>query len=194
MKNILIIQGHPDADSYCQALAQAYMQGTAGAGATVQYLRLRDVNFNYNLEHAYKRRTEWEPELVQAWAQVQWAHHIVWVYPTWWGGMPALLKAFIDRLLLPGFAFKYRENSRWWDRLLKGKSARIITTMDMPVWYYWLRYGAPGIRSMKEVTLGFCGFKPVKVTALGSVKYRKQAWLSATLENMAGAGKKDALR
>jgi putative NADPH-quinone reductase len=63
---------------------------------------------------------------------------LVWIHPVWWGGLPAITKGFIDRLFLPGMAYKYRDNSILWDKLLKGKTARIITTLDQPGWYYRL--------------------------------------------------------
>jgi putative NADPH-quinone reductase len=191
VKKILIIQAHPDTNSLCYALAKAYETGAQQAGASVKLLHLRDLQFNYNLEYAYKQRTPWEPALEAVWEDIVWCNHLVIVYPTWWGGVPAQLKALLDRVLLPGKAFQYRAKSRWWDKLLKGRSARVITTMDMPVWYYRLVYGAPGIRSLREVTLQFCGFAPVKVTALGSVKYQTkqkiEGWLKK-VEKLGGAG------
>jgi putative NADPH-quinone reductase len=92
------------------------------------------------------------------------------VHPVWWGGLPALLKGFIDRLFLPGKAFKYRPNSVWWDKLLTGKTARIITTLDQPGWYYRLRFGRPSVNQLKKSTLEFCGIKPVGVTYFGIIK------------------------
>jgi putative NADPH-quinone reductase len=84
--------------------------------------------------------------------------------------MPALLKGFIDRVILPGFAFRYRPDSRWWDRLLKGKSAQLLVTMDTPpLWYRWV-IGRPGHNQMRRSVLGFCGVKPVKVSQFGPVK------------------------
>ena len=47
---------------------------------------------------------------------------------------PALMKGFLDRVLLPGFAFKKREGSVWWDKYLTGKTARLICTLDQPGW------------------------------------------------------------
>lgn len=95
--------------------------------------------------------------------------------------MLALLKGFIDRTFLPGFAFKYRENSPFWDKYLTGKTARLIITMDAPAWYnYWIN-GNAGVKAMKKATLEFCGIKPVKVTTIGSVRFLKpeqiQKWL-----------------
>ncbi len=81
-----------------------------------------------------------------------------------------MMKGFIDRLFLPGLAFQYRQNSIYWDKLLKGKTAHIITTIDQPSWYYWLTYGRPSVNQLKKSTLEFCGIKPVKVSYFGIVK------------------------
>ncbi len=81
------------------------------------------MQFNPNLQFGYQKRIELEPDLLGAWEKIKWADHLVWIHPVWWGGLPAITKGFIDRVFLPGFAFKYRENSVWWDRLLKGKTA-----------------------------------------------------------------------
>jgi NAD(P)H dehydrogenase (quinone) len=84
--------------------------------------------------------------------------------------MPALLKGFLDRCWLPGFAFKYHTHDSFWDRLLIGRSARIIVTSDAPTLYNLIvNFNAP-VRVMKNMVLGFCGFRPVKTTAIGSVK------------------------
>jgi NAD(P)H dehydrogenase (quinone) len=102
---------------------------------------------------------------------IKWADHLVFVYPTWWGTMPALLKGFIDKVFLPGFGFKYRKDSVWWDKLLTGKSARLIVTMDTPPWYFRWVYGRPSHNAMKKSTLEFCGVKPVKIISIGPVKH-----------------------
>lgn len=182
MKKILIINGHPDRLSYCAALVAAYKNGAEESNAEIQEIVVADLQFNFNLSFGYRQRTELEPDLLEAQEKIKWAEHIVWVYPVWWGGLPALLKGFIDRTFLPGFAFGRRENSLWWDKLLTGKTARIITTLDQPAWYYWLVNGRPTYYSMKKMTLEFCGIKPVRTTTIGplrlsSEEYRKK-WLS----------------
>lgn len=178
---ILLINGHPDRESFCSALSQAYKQGAQGAGAEVREINVGDLKFSPNLGHGYRKITELEEDLLKAQDSIKWAEHLVFVYPTWWGTMPALLKGFIDRTFLPGFAFKYRDNSPWWDRLLTGRSARMIVTMDAPLWFYWLAYGRPGHNAMKKAILEFCGIKPVKITSIGSVKQssdkQRAGWL-----------------
>lgn len=175
-KNILIINGHPDSESYNFALVKAYRAGAENAGATIQEIVLRDLKFNPILGSGYRKRTELEPDLLEAWKKILWADHLVFVYPVWWGSTPALLKGFIDRVFLPGFAFKRRDNSLFWDKLLTGRSAHIICTLDQPNWYYWLMYGSPSHKAMKKSTLQFCGVNPVRVTAIGPVQHSKEVY------------------
>ena len=80
------------------------------------------------------------------------------------------MKGFIDRIFLPEFAFKYHKDSPFWDKLLKGKTARLIVTMDAPKWYYWFIYRSPGTNSMKRAILEFSGISPVKITSFSPVK------------------------
>jgi putative NADPH-quinone reductase len=170
MRKILIINGHPNPDSFNYGIAAAYKQGALTAGAEVKEIVVADLNFNPNLKFGYQKRTDLEPDLLDALEKIKWADHMVWIHPVWWGGLPAMLKGFIDRVFLPGFVFQYRENSVWWDKLLTGKSARIITTLDQPSWYYWLMFGRPSVNQLKKSTLEFCGVKPVKVSYVGPIR------------------------
>ena len=170
MKKILIINGHPNKDSFNFALANAYREGAIASGAEVQEIVIADLQFNPNLESGYQKRTELEPDLVAAIEKIKWADHLVWVHPVWWGGLPAITKGFVDRCFLPGIVFQNRENSPWWDKLLTGKSARIITTLDQPGWFYRLWFGQPSVNQLKKCTLEFCGVKPVKLTFVGPIK------------------------
>ena len=181
MKKVLLINGHPNPDSFNFALTAAYRKGAEQSGADVQQLNIVDLDFTPNLRYGYQKRTELEPDLLAAWEQIQWADHLVWVHPVWWGGLPAIFKGFIDRLFLPGFAFQYRENSIWWDKLLKGKTARILTTLDQPGWFYRLFHGRPSINQLKSSTLQFSGVNPVRVTTFGPIRNSKaekrEKWL-----------------
>lgn len=181
MKRILIIKGHPDKESFNFALAEAYKKGAIASGAAVKEINIRDLKFDPNLQFGYRKRTELEPDLIDAQEMMKWAEHLVWVYPVWWGSIPAIMKGFIDRVFLPGFAFQKRENSVWWDKLLKDKSARIISTLDQPAWYYCLVYRQPSYHAMKRLTLQFCGISPVSATTIGPIrlsrKEYRQNWL-----------------
>ena len=100
---ILLINGHPDKESFNWALASAYKKGALKSGAEIKEIRISELSFNVNLQFGYRKRTELEPDLLAAWEDIQWADHLVWVYPVWWGSVPAIMKGFIDRLFLPGF-------------------------------------------------------------------------------------------
>lgn len=179
--NILVIIGHPDPESYCSALAHAYMEGAKGKAAQIRTIDLSQIAFDPNLKYGYRKRTELEDDLKEAQDLIRWADHLVIVYPTWWGTMPAILKGFFDRVLLSGFAYKYREGSSLWDKLLTGKTAHLIVTMDFPSWYNRLIYWQAGHLVMKRNILKFCGIKPVKVTEISGVNAssdeKRKKWL-----------------
>lgn len=188
-KNILIINGHPNGNSYCSALATAYEEGALASGFQVRKIELSALMFETNLKFGYIQRTELEPDLSKSQNDILWANHLVFVYPIWWGTVPALLKGFIDRVFLPGFAFKNRENSPMWDKLLKGKSSRLIVTMDAPSWYYRLVYGSPGHNMMKKAVLQFCGVSPVKATTFSQVKSSTESRRKQWIEQVRTLGK-----
>jgi NAD(P)H dehydrogenase (quinone) len=180
-KKILIIDGHPNEKSFCNALADAYYKGSISGGHEVELLHLRDLEFSLDLSKWYSLKTGLEPDLIKAQQLITWANHIVVIHPVWWGSVPALLKGFFDRALTSGFAFKPRENSHSWDKLLSGRTGHLIYTGDTPTWVYKLFYNRPSVHQVKKIVLEYCGITPVKVTAIAPVrasteKFRKQ-WL-----------------
>ena len=190
MKKILIVNCHPNKESYNFGLADAYKQGALAAGAEVKEIVIAELNFNPNLQYGFQKRTELEPDLLAAWEKIQWCEHMVWVHPVWWGGLPAIAKGFIDRLFLPGMAFKYRENSVWWDKLLAGKTAHIITTLDQPSIYYWLAFGRPSVNMLKKSVLEFSGVSPVKVTYIGPIRKSTDAFRAKGIKQVQELGRK----
>ncbi len=175
MKKIVILNGHPNPDSFNKGLVEAYYAGAKTKGAELKIITIADLAFEPNLRFGYQKRMELEPDLLEAIQLIQWADHLVWIHPVWWGGLPALLKGFIDRTFLPGITYQYRDNSLLWDKLLKGKTAHIITTLDQPGWYYRLMYGRPSVNQLKKSTLQFCGVSKVKVTYIGIVRNSTEA-------------------
>jgi NAD(P)H dehydrogenase (quinone) len=185
-KKILIIYGHPNKESFNFSLGEAYRKGVSETKADIQEIVISDLNFNPNLQFGYQKIQALEPDLLTALDKIRWAEHIVWVHPVWWGGFPAIMKGFIDRLFVPTIAFKYRPNSVWWDKLFTGRSARIITTLDQPSWYYWLFYGRPSVNQLKNSILQFCGITPVRVSYVGTVRNstdrQREKWLNEMYE------------
>ncbi|HEY0600401.1 NAD(P)H-dependent oxidoreductase [Brevundimonas sp.] len=177
-----IIDGHPDGDParYCHALADAYSDGARKAGHEVRLLRLSELDFPILLG-----RADWEaphacPDLTSAQDLVAWSEHLMIVHPLWLGAQPARLKALLEQVLRPGFAF--RAGHAMTGRLT-GRSARLIVTMGMPAPVYRLWFGAHGLKALKRNVLGFVGIRPIRDTLIGNIEglspARRQAWLAA---------------
>lgn len=193
-RRILVILGHPAADSFCAALADAYAGAARDAGATVEMIRLGELAFDPILRAGYRGRQALEPDLEAARASILSADHVAFVYPIWWGSVPALLKGFLDRTFLPGFAFAYRSARQPLpDKLLKGRSGRLIVTLDTPGWFNWLVYGAPGHRMMTQTVLKFCGIAPVRRLALAPLRNSTPEARARFLDKTRAAGRRDAL-
>ena len=188
MKKILIINGHPDKESFNFGLSESYKKGVEKSDAEIKEINIRELNFNPNLQFGYRKRTELEPDLLEAQDKLKWADHLVWIYPVWWGSVPAIMKGFLDRVLLPGFAFKKREGSLWWDKFLTGKTARIICTLDQPAWYYRWFYGGPSHRAMKMLTMHFIGIKKVRITTIGPIRLSKESFRAKWLKRVERLG------
>ena len=180
-KRILMILGTPKNVSLCTALGEAYAQGARDKGHVVRQLKLGEMSFDPILRGGYEQSQTLEPDLLEAQRQIHWAEHLVFVYPVWWGGIPALLKGFFDRTFLPGFAFKYRNRSQLWDKLLSGRTADLLVTMDTPPWYFRWIYGAPAHRQMIRTILGFSGIKTRRLSEFAPVRpsseAQRQNWL-----------------
>lgn len=180
--NVLIILGHPRSTSLCGALADAFAEGAREAGAKVRRLDLAALAFDPHVRTASPREQELEEDLLNAHDLILWAEHLVFIYPTWWGTMPALLKGFLDRVLTQGFAFQTCEGGTGYQELLGGRSAQLITTMDTPPLVYRFIYRQPGRNAMTRATLGFCGIRPVRSLVFGPVRKtgagEREQWLA----------------
>ena len=104
----------------------------------------------------------------------------------WLGFPPALMKGFCERVLTPGFAIERLDGPSFYRPLLKGKSARVIVTMQMPAWMFRLMVGARAALTFSQQILGFVGMKPVRRTYFGMVERvgdaRRRKWLSEVQE------------
>ncbi|MDN3620183.1 NAD(P)H-dependent oxidoreductase [Polaribacter undariae] len=190
MKTILIINGHPDKESFNYALSSAYIKGTGKTDATILQINIADLKFNPNLEFGYRKRMELEPDLSVAIEKIKKADHIVWVFPMWWYGYPAIMKGFIDRVFLPGITYQPIEGKALPEKLLKGKSARLIITADTPKWYDFLIMKSPAINQFKNGTLKFCGVNPVRTTYIASIKNSSSNFRTRWLQKVTFLGER----
>lgn len=169
-RNILILNGHPDPASkgLCHALAEAYADGAHQAGRSVRRLDIAALDFGFLRSQAEFEKVAPPPSIAAAQDSLKWADHLVVIFPLWLGDVPALLKAFFEQTLRPGFAFDYGAKGLPIMHL-KGKSARVIVTMGMPAFVYRWYFRAHGLKNLKRNILRFVGFSPVRDTVLGSV-------------------------
>lgn len=182
-RRILIIQGHPDPHGghFGHALADAYAHGARAAGHAVRRVEVAQVDVPLLRNQAEWTATPPNGALGEAQDAIRWADHLVILFPLWLGTMPALLKAFLEQVLRPGFALIY-EGHRFPQKGLAGKSARVVVTMGMPAfWYRWF-FRAHGVRGLERSILGFCGVKPVHETLIGLVEAKdgraREKWLA----------------
>lgn len=166
---VLLIDGHPDAGRLTTHLLDIYAAALP-ASDEVTRVAVRDLAFTPILRQGYARRTEWEPDLARLAEAFDACDHLVVAFPMWWGAEPAELKGLVDRVMLPGFMFAYHTEDPMWDRLMTGRSADVIVTMDTPPVFLWLAYGNAIIRRWKKQILDFVGFKPVRMLTLGPVR------------------------
>jgi putative NADPH-quinone reductase len=129
-RKILVLDGHPSSFSYVACLAEEYYLNAKKTGFDAKLLEVRELDFDPNLRWGYSKKQALEPDLEKSQELLTWCEHLVIFTPVWWFNMPALLKGFFDRVLLPDFAFKVsREGGkRKVIKMLKGKTATIVYT------------------------------------------------------------------
>jgi putative NADPH-quinone reductase len=192
-KRIVIIQGHPDpaGGHLCHALAEAYAAGAAEGGHAVEtvtpaLLRLPPLE----TKAAFEAPPPGEVAAVQA--VVGAANHLVILFPLWLGGMPGVLKGFLEQVFRPGFLLL--DPAKGWGsaKRLAGVSARIVVPMGMPALAYRWWFGAHGVRSLESGILGLAGIKPVRTSYLGMVDAagdsKRARWL-AEMRRLGSAAK-----
>lgn len=182
-KRVLIVQGHPDASAphFGHALAAAYADAARAAGHTVQTIEVAKIDFPL-----LRSKAEWDSALVPAsllpaQEAIAWAEHLVFFFPLWLGGMPAMLKAFLEQVARPGFALSRLENKGLPKKLLAGRSARLVVTMGMPALVYRWIFRAHSLKALERNILGFVGIAPIHETLIGMVEgepEHRQRWLA----------------
>jgi len=178
-KKILVLLGHPDTESMCCQFADSYAAGAIEKGHEVRRVNLGDMVFDPILHHGYKVIQELEPDLKKLQEDIRWCEHFVIIYPSWWSTMPALLKGLFDRMWLPGFAYKFLPSGIAWQKLLKGRTARVFVTSDSHPFLARFLFG-DNVNEIRDGILWFAGFSP-GITKCGPMKKisreRKTKWI-----------------
>lgn len=188
MPSALIIDGHPDAGSLTAELARRY----AAAHGDARVLALRDLDFDPSLRFGYRRRMQLEPDLIDAKRALAGARTVVVFTPLWWGSVPALLKGFFDRALLPQQEYRYSKLGMP-EGLLTAANGRLFLLADTP-WFLTPFTGLPAQTHVARGTMKFCGIRSVRTTRMLGVKDASPARIESWLSRAQTLGRRDGLR
>ena len=191
-KKIFILLGHTDNESLNAFFSNHYEKGAREAGLEVRRMNLGEMDFDPVLYRGYKEVQELEPDLKKFQEDLKWCHHFVLFYPVWHGGPPAKLKGIFDRAFLPGFAFSWRKYKfLGWQKLLSGRSARVVVTTGSPPIVARMMFG-DYTNEIRKNLLGFSGFGPVRLTQIGpaeKISQEKANKLAKKFERMGSLGR-----
>lgn len=155
---VLMIACHPRADSYSAALREAARAALAARGHEVRLRDLHAEGFVPTMSAEEHRVTNTaganEVFVVQEATDLRWAEALVLVYPTWWYGMPAMLKGWFDRVWLPGIAFRIGAGAIE-PMLTNIRRISVVTTYGSPLWLLWY-IGWPDYKVMNRGLRRLC--------------------------------------
>lgn len=187
---VIILDGHPHDDPrhFVHALADAYATGANGRHQT-RRIDIAKLDFPLLRDPADWREGNVPDGLREAQEALGWASHLVMLYPLWLGDMPALLKAFLEQVARPGLAVQPKDSGVY-EKLLIGKSSRLIVAMGIPALAYELFFRAHSVKAFKRNILKFVGPKPVRFSIGGNVEgsaRHRTRWL-VKVERLGRAG------
>lgn len=153
----LIVTAHPASWGFTHKIAHTYKTEREVHGDEVFVMDLYQKEFAQPFlafEDIKKdmRPTDTKDDIQE---RILWANEIVFVFPIWWFGAPAILKNFLDQNLTAGFAYKYHKDGVR-DELLAGRTARVFATADGPAFLYFVAKWVLYIQWRAGI-LGFCG-------------------------------------
>jgi len=190
-RRILIIQGHPDGGGhYCHALAEEYTRGARGEGHVVEQIEIGSLDIPFLRSRGDLQRGATPAAIKHVQSLILASDHVLLIHPLWNGGAPAMLRAFMEQAFRPSFLFpEVPPEARLsfaaaltTRKALKGKTARVIVTMQMPVFIHrWV------FRPHQEANaLWLAGARPVRQTAIGAIESKdpsaRQQWLHRVFE------------
>jgi NAD(P)H dehydrogenase (quinone) len=159
---VLIIYCHPNGKSFASKVHGTVRKALQDKGHIVTDLDLYAEGFKPVMSREERVKYE-DParyrELVDKYAaQLAEAEAIVAVYPTWWYGLPAMLKGYFDRVWAPGIAFDIGSDGKFeTDRLSHIKKLGVVTTYGSPWWLIRLYMGNPEKKLWSRAIRKLCG-------------------------------------
>jgi NAD(P)H dehydrogenase (quinone) len=192
--HIFSLVAHPRSNSFCHAISATARSSLIANGHTIEHHDLYDEGFDLRLtsDEAYTIGDSFEQTLARASDPVLKQHRegvgkaqgLLVVHPNWWGKPPAILAGWMDRILVPGVAYRLEKADGLPQGLLAMKTALIINTSDTEAEREANDLGDPLEQIWGRCVLPYCGvedynrliFRPVN----GSSLETRKSWLEET--------------
>lgn len=182
--NVLIIYAHPNPRSFNRAILETVDTTLRGRGLATRIHDLYEMRCRAVLDGEDLIRN-WRGDLPADTRReqdaVRWAHKLIFIYPIWWFGPPAILKGWIDRVFTRTFAFDFGPEGM--TGLLQHHNAMIINTLGGDeATYQRERWHELLVRPMVEGVLGACGIQAITYRAFYQVTTASHAERQAMLD------------
>lgn len=167
---MLIIYSHPNKVGHCGYILKRLCELCTKKSIKYTLIDLYDIYYDPVLkpeEHYTSGNNNVSDQNKNFQDLIKTHEKFVFIYPTWWQNMPAVLKGFIDRVFIPGFSFKFKKKVP--EKLLKHKKAVIITTTGSPIIVSKILFRSRSLKPLSRDVLSFCGFS-VRGFILGSCR------------------------
>jgi putative NADPH-quinone reductase len=166
----LVIYCHPVEGSLCSAMRDAAVRGLKAGGHEVSVIDLAADDFDpvmsaRDWEKYMNREIDDSPEIVPYLELVQRSEILVFVYPTWWSGLPAQLKGWLERVLVAGVAFRFNEKVQVRPGLTQLRRIHVISTYGSPKLY--VRVVNDNGRRILTRALRLCGSRKTRTSHQG---------------------------
>ena len=166
----LVIYCHPKEGSFTSAVRDVVLENLQAKGAEVRLCDLYHRDFAPILTAEELSTYENTPQNIEPVAEdvenLKWCDTLIFVYPTWWYGLPAMLKGWLDRVLLPDVAFLMPTPER--KTIARGLShitrLGVFTTCGASRWLTFL-VGSPGKRTLQRGVGFLCAARCKKAFA-----------------------------
>lgn len=182
--NLLVIYAHPNKESLSHAIKEAFLEGAKQAGHIVHVCDLYEEHFDPVLRVFEKHGHESE-DTKKYQDLIRWADWMVFIYPVWWLKAPAILEGWFDKILLSGFAFRYKKVLKYIGvpvGLLPCKKAVVLETYGGPGYGIWGFFMNVGWRRIKNGILKLCGVNTLRhmpfYSSQSASPERRTLWLN----------------
>ncbi|CAM5653766.1 FMN-dependent NADH-azoreductase [Mycolicibacterium aubagnense] len=156
---VLVVYCHPVPESFCAAVRDAALDAIAAKGCEARLVDLYAENFDPVMRDGerreYNERAPADPALVEHIAHLKWAEAIVFVYPTWWYGLPAMLKGWLDRVWAKDVAFALNPGGKITPLMGHVRKIAVVTTCGAPRWWSHI-VGHPGRKTILRGIRALC--------------------------------------